>query len=202
MGVEVSLGAAVSDVTAQGAHLKDGSVLDSETVVWTAGVRGHPLAEAWGLPTGRGGRVAVLPTLQVEGHREVYVIGDLANFEAGGRPLPMIAPVAIQQGRAAAQNIRRQISGLDPVPFRYHDRGTMATIGRNAAVVDLGGGAFTGFPAWLMWLGVHLFNLIGFRNRLIVLINWAWDYFLYERAVRLILPREAGSPQSAVDRGE
>ncbi len=193
MGVEVLLKAAVDRVTAQAAHLKDGSVLPSETVVWTAGVRGHPLAETWGLPTVRSGRVATLPTLQVQDYPEIYVIGDLANFEEGGRPLPMIAPVAIQQGRAAAENIKRQISGQAPVPFHYRDRGTMATIGRNAAVAYLAGKAFTGFPAWLIWLGVHLFNLIGFRNRLIVLINWAWDYFLYERAVRLVLPSERTS---------
>jgi NADH dehydrogenase len=193
MGVEVLLKAAVDRVTAQAAHLKDGPVLPSQTVVWTAGVRGHPLAEAWGLPTVRNGRVATLPTLQVQGYPETYVIGDLANFEEGGRPLPMIAPVAVQQGRAAAENIKRQISGRVPVPFHYRDRGTMATIGRNAAVAYLAGRAFTGFPAWLIWLGVHLFNLIGFRNRLIVLINWAWDYFLYERAVRLVLPSERTS---------
>ncbi len=193
MGVEVLLKAAVDRVTGQAAHLKDGSTLPSETVVWTAGVRGHPLAETWGLPTVRSGRVATLPTLQVEGHAEIYVIGDLANFEEGGRPLPMIAPVAIQQGRAAAENIKRQVSGQAPLPFHYRDRGAMATIGRNAAVAYLAGQAFTGFPAWLIWLGVHLFNLIGFRNRIIVLINWAWDYFLYERAVRLVLPSERSS---------
>ncbi len=194
MGVEVRLSAAVSEVTAQAARLQDGSVLPSETIVWTAGVRGHPLAEAWGLPTARGGRVKVLPTLQVEGHPEVYVVGDLANCEENGRPLPMIAPVAIQQGRAAARNIMRQVDGQTPLPFRYHDRGAMATIGRNAAVAQIAGRAFTGFPAWLIWLGVHLFNLIGFRNRLIVMINWAWDYFLYERAVRLIV-RPDGADQ-------
>ncbi len=105
----------------------------------------------------------------------------------------MIAPVAIQQGRAAAENIERQIAGQAPLPFRYRDRGTMATIGRNAGVAYLAGRAFTGFSAWLIWLGVHLFKLIGFRNRLFVLINWAWDYFLYERAVRLILPTEPPS---------
>jgi NADH:quinone reductase (non-electrogenic) len=193
MGVEVLLKAAVDRVTAQAAYLKDGSVLPSETVVWTAGVRGHPLAETWGLPTVRSGRVATLPTLQVQGQAEIYVIGDLANFEEDGRPLPMIAPVAIQQGRAAAENIKRQVSGQAPLPFHYRDRGAMATIGRNAAVAYLAGRAFTGFPAWLIWLGVHLFNLIGFRNRIIVLINWAWDYFLYERAVRLVLPSERSS---------
>ena len=100
----------------------------------------------------------------------------------------MIAPVAIQQGVAAGRNITRQIGGQSTLPFRYRDRGSMATIGRNTAVAYLWGHAFTGFPAWVLWLGVHIFNLIGFRNRLFVLINWAWDYLFTERTVRLILP--------------
>lgn len=190
MGVEIRLQATVSEIEAKAVRLKEGAVVPMETVIWTAGVRGEPHAATWGLPTDRSGRVRVLPTLQVPGHAEVYVIGDIAGLEDGGKLLPMIAPVAIQEGIGAAQNIRRQIGGRPPVPFRYHDPGMMATIGRNAAVVDLRGRAFTGFIAWLIWLNVHLFNLIGFRNRLIVMIDWAWDYFLYERAVRLILPRE------------
>ncbi len=190
MKVEVRLRATVSQVTARAVRLKDGAVIPTDTVIWTAGVRGDPLAEQWGFPTDRGGRVTTLPTLQLPGYPEVYVIGDLARVEEDGRPLPMLAPVALQQGRTAAENIRRQIAGKSPLPFKYRDPGTMATIGRNAAVAHLGGRSFTGFPAWLIWLGVHLYKLIGFRNRLIVLINWAWDYFLYERAVRLILPAE------------
>jgi NADH dehydrogenase len=138
----------------------------------------------------RDGRVAVLPSLQIPGRPEVYVVGDLAYMEDRGRPLPMIAPVAIQEGVAAAQNILRQIGGQPPLPFRYRDRGTLVTIGRNAAVAHVWGRSFTGFPAWVLWLGVHLVNLIGFRNRLLVLVNWAWDYLFYERAVRLILPSE------------
>lgn len=190
MGVEVRLRAMVSQITGEAVHLTEGTVIRAETVVWTAGVRGDPLAQAWGLPIARAGRVAVLPTLQVPGHREVYIIGDLAHVEEGGHPLPMIAPVAIQQGVAAARNVARQIAGQDPLPFHYRDPGTMVTIGRNAGVVHLRGRAFVGFPAWVLWLSVHLFNLIGFRNRLFVLVNWAWDYLFYERAVRLILPRE------------
>lgn len=188
MGVEVRLRAMVSRVTPEAVHLQGGTVIPAETTVWTAGVRGDPQAANWGLPTARGGRVAVLPTLQVPGHPEVYVIGDLAYLEEDGRPLPMVAPVAIQQGVAAARNILRQANGEAPLSFRYRDLGTMATIGRNAAAVQLGRWTFTGFPAWVLWLGVHLLRLIGFRNRLLVLINWAWDYFLFERAVRLVLP--------------
>src|SRR3989449_10569059 len=142
MGVEVRVRATVGQITPQATHLKDGSLMPTETVVWTAGVRGVPQAETWGLPTGRGGRVATLPTLQVAGHPEVYVVGDLAYLEDAGRPLPMVAPVAIQQGRFAAENIASQIEGREPLSFRYRDRGTMVTIGRNAAVAQLGGRSF------------------------------------------------------------
>lgn len=190
MGVEVRLQAKVSKVLPGAVRLKDGTVIPTETVVWTAGVRGNSLGETSGLKTARNGQVVVRSTLQVPDHPEVYIIGDLAYVEQGGHPLPMIAPVAIQQGAAVAQNIMRQIAGQDPLPFHYRDRGTMVTIGRNAAVAHFGGWGFAGFPAWVVWLSVHLFNLIGFRNRLFVLINWAWDYFFYERAVRLILPSE------------
>jgi NADH dehydrogenase len=190
MGVEVRLRSTVSRITPGVLHLQDGTSIATETAIWTAGVRAAPQVQAWGLPTAQRGRVAVQPTLQVPGHEEVYVIGDLAYLEEGGRPLPMVAPVAIQQGAAAARNIVRQVAGQAPLPFHYRDRGTMVTIGRNAAAAYLSGRAFTGFPAWVLWLGVHLFNLIGFRNRLLVLINWAWDYFFRERPVRLIVPRE------------
>lgn len=188
MGVEVRLGVPVARVGVEAVELGDGTVIPTETVVWTAGVRGDPAAQAWGLPVGRGGRVAVLPTLQAPDHPEVYVAGDLAYVEHDGRPLPQIAPAAIQQGEAAARNVLRRIGGEEPRPFRYRDRGTMVTIGRNAAVAQVWGLAFTGLPAWVLWLAVHLVNLIGFRNRLLVLAGWAWDYFFYERAVRLIFP--------------
>lgn len=188
MGVEVRLQTPVTQVTPEAAYLKDESIVPTETVVWIAGVRGHPMAQTWGLPTTRDGRVTVLPTLQVPGYPKVYVIGDLASVVEDEHPLPMVAPVAIQQGVAAARNIARQIAGQDPEPFHYRDRGTMATIGRNAAVAHLGRREFTGFPAWALWLSVHLLRLIGFRNRLLVLINWAWDYLFYERGMRLIFP--------------
>jgi NADH dehydrogenase len=199
MGVEVRLQAMVSQLTSEAVHLRDGTIIPTETVVWTAGVRGDPLAQRLGLPTARDGRVVVLPTLQVPSHPEVYVIGDLAYVEEEGRPLPMMGPVAIQQGESAARNIARQMAGQAPLPFHYQDRGTMVTIGRNAAVAHPFRRAFTGFPAWVLWLSFHLFKLIGFRNRLLVLINWAWDYFLYERAVRLILPLGQREPCEAAD---
>jgi NADH dehydrogenase len=188
MGVKVHLQAPVKKVTSGTVLIKDGPVFRSETVVWTAGVRGAEQAETWGLPTTRDGRIRVLPTLQVPDHPDAYVIGDLAYMQTSERALPMIAPVAIQQGVAAAQNVVRQMNGKTPVPFQYRDRGVMVAIGRNSAVAHVFGRTFTGFPAWALWLGVHLFNLIGFRNRIFAIIDWAWDYFFYERAVRLILP--------------
>lgn len=190
MGVDVRLGATVRAITDEVVYLKDGQVIPTETVVWTAGVRGDPNALAWGLPTARNGRVNVMPTLQLFDHPEIYIVGDLAGVEENGKPLPMVAPVAIQEGVAVARNIARQIEGKRAQPFRYHDRGTMVTLGRNAAVAQVWNRSFTGFPAWLLWLGVHLLNLIGFRNRLFVLINWAFDYISADRTVCLVLPGE------------
>lgn len=188
--VDVRLNTAVAAVDEHAVQFQDGSSLNTATVVWTAGVRGHPLAERWGLPVDRGGRLQVEPTLQLPGLPEVYAVGDLVAFAGeDGQPLPMLAPVAMQQGERAAANILRQLAGQAPERFRYFDKGTMATIGRSAAVAHLRGVSFTGFIAWIIWLVVHLFQLIGFRNRLVVLINWAWSYLFFERAVRLILPR-------------
>ena len=188
MGVDVRLNSLVSQITKDSVILKDGQVIPTETVVWTAGVRGVSLPGIWDFPTGRNGQVEVLPTLQVRDHPEIYAIGDLAHVEQDGRPLLMIAPVATQQGTWVAGNILRQMAEAQPQPFRYHDPGMMVTTGRNAAAVQLGRYAFTGFPAWVIWVAVHLFRLIGFRNRLLVLTNWAWDYLFFERVVRLILP--------------
>ena len=186
--VDVRLGSAVSRVTADAVHLKEGTVIPTETVIWTAGVRGGEQEGAWGLPIGKGGRVPVLPTLQVEGHPEVYAVGDLSYIEGVERQPPMVAPVALQQRKVAATNIRRQMAGLPPEPFRYRDKGTMAVVGRNAAVAHLfSRWQFVGFFGWIIWLAVHLYQLIGFRNRLVVLTNWAWDYVFLDHVVRLIL---------------
>lgn len=143
----------------------------------------------------------VLPTLQVPDHPQVYVVGDLAYFEQDGSPLPMIAQVAIQGGAAAARNIERQLAGQEPLPFHYKDRGTMATIGRNQAVAYAFGRSFTGFPAWILWLTIHLWYLIGFRNRLLVLINWARHYFFREHAACRILPSELPPRSTATRQG-
>lgn len=189
MGVEVRTKAGVAEVGPTDVRLGDGMRIATCTVAWTAGVRGHDVAAAMGLPVGRGGRVSVLPTLQVDGHPEIHVVGDLSLPE--GQNPPMIAPNATQQGRHAASNVLRLLQGGKAKVFRYRDKGAMATIGRQAAVVRLGRFAFSGLWAWVLWLFVHLAYLIGFRNRLFVLVNWAWDYLFFERSVRLILPRVA-----------
>jgi NADH dehydrogenase len=192
--VEVRLDATVSEVTPECVYLKDGSAIPTATVIWTAGVGGEDVARQSGFPTLKNGTVPVLPTLQLPDHPDVYVIGDLAAFaEEDDRYLPMLAPVAIQQGERAAKNIQRQMAGQEPYIFRYRDKGSMATIGRSAAVAHIAGLAFTGFIAWIIWLAIHLAELIGFRNRLVVLVNWAWTYIFYERVVRLILPGETGN---------
>jgi NADH:ubiquinone reductase (H+-translocating) len=184
--VEVRFGATVADFDGARVTLKSGEVIPADTVIWAAGVQAAGLAGRLGLPTGRQGRVPVAPTLQVPGHPEVYVVGDAAYVEADGAPLPMVAPVAMQMADTAAGNIQRALRGQPAQAFRYKDPGSLATIGRNAAVAHLFGIQFTGFFAWVMWLVVHIIQLIGFRNKLFVLLNWAWDYFFYERAVRLI----------------
>jgi NADH:ubiquinone reductase (H+-translocating) len=186
--VEVRFGAAVQDYDGEVITLKSGERIPACTLIWAAGVQAASLADKLGLPQARQGRIVVSPTLQVPEHPEIFVIGDAAYLEMNGAPLPMLAPVAIQQAESVAQNIRRALRGEPPVKFFYSDPGSLATIGRNAAVARLGRLHWSGFPAWVMWLVVHILQLIGFRNRLVVLINWAWDYFLYERAVRLIAP--------------
>ncbi len=166
----------------------------THTVVWAAGVQGDPAVGAWGLPVGPAGLVPVERTLQVPGYPEVFVVGDLAHLEVEGQALPQIAQVALQQGSTAAENIVRMIGGKAPEEFTYRDLGMLAVIGRNAAVAHLWGRSFTGFAAWTLWLVVHVVNLMGFRNRMLVLVNWAWNYVFFRRAVRLILPDATGEP--------
>lgn len=201
MGVEVRLNAKVLEVTPERVLLDGNIEIPCRTVVWSAGVKGEPVAAFSGLPADKDGRIPVLPTLQVPGHPEIYVIGDLASIEENGKALPMVAQVAIQSGITAAQNILYQTASREVKPFRYRDRGSMITIGRNAAGVAIAGRSYTGFFAWLLWLFIHLFNLIGFRNRVMVLINWAWDYLLYERAVRFIFPSRMSVFSRTSDKG-
>lgn len=190
MGIHVRVNAQVTSIDQDHVFLKDNTKIATHTVVWTAGVKGIAAASQWGMQLSRDGRIMVKPTLQTEGYDNIYVAGDLAAFLHNGKPLPTIAPVAVQEGRAAGRNIIRQIQGQPLVPFAYKDRGAMVTIGRNAAVAYIGGRSFTGFIAWLLWLAVHIFNLIGIPNRLVVMLEWAMDYFFLERVVRLILPGE------------
>ena len=187
--VTVLLDTAVEAVFADHVRLIGGELLATDTVVWTAGIQGEPKAAEWGLPVGRGGRIPVSETLSLYSQPEVYVVGDLAYREdAQEAPLPQVAQVAIQQGRHAALNILRSTADKPRKAFEYSDRGMLAVIGRNAAVAHAFGHAFKGRVAWLLWLGIHITWLIGFRNRVLVLLSWAWDYVFFRRAVRLILP--------------
>lgn len=190
MGVEVRLGARVTEADERGVTLADGGRIDAGAIIWVAGLRAAPLVQALDSPLGTAFRVLVTRSLTLPDHPEVYVIGDMAH--AGGRdnpPLPMLAPVAIQQGDHVAQNILRQLARKRPQPFKYRDPGTLVTIGRASAVARVYGVPVSGFLAWLLWLTVHIVWLIGFRNRALVLVNWAWNYFTYERGVRLIRRR-------------
>jgi NADH dehydrogenase len=192
--VHVRTGVPVEAVDVGSVRLPRGETIATETVVWTAGVQGDPRVASWGLPVARAGRIPVDEYLRVEGHPEIHVVGDLAYREdKEGRPLPQVAQVAIQQGRAVGRNIAARVLDKPLQPFRYKDPGVLAVIGRNAAVAHVFGRAFKGIVAWLLWLGIHIVWLIGFRNRALVLVNWAWNYISFKRAVRLILPegREA-----------
>jgi NADH dehydrogenase len=162
----------------------------ARTVVWAAGVQASPLARSLGAPLDRAGRVKVGPDLSLPGHPDVFVVGDLALFEQDGRPVPGVAPAAMQMGRHAALNILRSLDGHPPLPFRYVDKGSLATIGRRSGVALIGKLRLWGFPAWVAWLAIHIFFLIGFRNRFVVMFTWAWAYLTYQRSARLIVGRE------------
>lgn len=196
LGVEVLTGVPVADIDAHGYRLGDAFV-PARTVVWAAGVAASPLAKTLQAPLDRSGRVQVQPDLSVPGHPELFVAGDLAALQqADGRPVPGVAPAAKQMGRHVADTLRRRLRGdTASVPFRYADYGNLATIGRMAAIVHLGRLQLSGVLAWWFWLAAHVFFLIGFRNRVVVLLNWAWAYWSYQRAARIIL----GDPPAAED---
>ncbi|REK09887.1 MAG: NAD(P)/FAD-dependent oxidoreductase [Planctomycetota bacterium] len=195
MGVMVRTGIRVTDIRADGVTIQVGDQeenIPSDTVLWTAGVKasslGTALAKAAGQEVDRAGRVTVEPDCTLPGHPEIFVIGDLANYShQGGKPLPALAPVAMQQGRYVADTIMGRLRGDSPSkPFHYHDKGTLATIGRSAAVADIGWIKLSGFMAWLTWLFVHIMYLVQFQNRILVLIHWSFNYFTRGRAARLI----------------
>lgn len=197
-GVEVRLNAKLSSVEAERVVLQDGSAIPTRTAVWTAGVEANPVSSLLPGAKGKGGTIPVTKQLSLPDHPEVFVIGDLAESkDRHGRPLPQLAQPAIQGGRYVAKTIRRRMEGKTTRPFHYHNHGIMATIGRRAAVAELPGGLFfSGTIGWLAWLGVHLVFLIGFRNRAVVLLNWAWNYITYDRSTRVILDMP-GSPAGA-----
>jgi NADH dehydrogenase len=211
LGVEVRTHSMVTSVDAEGVTVGDKTRIRARTVLWGAGVAASPLARSLGAPLDKAGRVKVTPALTVPGREDVFVIGDLASVveqaEAGqGKPVPGVAPAAMQMGRHAARNILRQLQGKPLVPFHYQDRGLFAVIGRGAAIgVLFNRWKMRGRLAWLLWVGVHITYLIGFRNRLSVLLNWAHTYFTKKRDVRLItgvhaqrLPKLALTPVQAL----
>jgi NADH dehydrogenase len=190
-GVEIRNGGRVEHVDGEGVILS-GQRIPSRTVIWAAGVTASPAGKWLGAETDRAGRVKVLPDLSAPGSPDIFVIGDTAALEQDGKPLPGLAPVAIQQGRYLARVLEARARGdqRKPEPFRYFDKGNLATVGRSFAVADLGRFLLSGFFAWIAWLAVHIYYLIGFRNRLLVLIQWAWAYLTFQRGARLITREE------------
>ncbi|HEY2824336.1 MAG TPA: NAD(P)/FAD-dependent oxidoreductase [Gemmatimonadales bacterium] len=185
-GIEVRLGARVVDATADSVTLAGGERIAAATLVWAAGVKASPVAAHLGLPVTKSGRVAVDECLRVPGVEGVWAIGDAASSQHQGAEIPMLSAPAMQEGRWVARNVLRMINRVPAEPFHYLDKGIMATIGRNAAVAQVGPVNLKGLIGWLAWLALHLFYLIGFRNRLVVLVGWGWDYFRYDRPIRLI----------------
>jgi len=186
LGVEIRTGVPVEHIDADGVTL-DGQHIASKTVIWCAGVAASPAGKWLGVEVDRGGRVKVNADLTVPGHPNIFVIGDTASLMQQGKPLPGVAPVAMQQGQHVAKLIKQHLASGEPAqPFHYIDKGNLATVGRSYAIVALKGWRMTGLLAWMLWLVVHIYYLIGFRNRLVTIIQWAWTYFTYNRGARLI----------------
>jgi NADH:ubiquinone reductase (H+-translocating) len=197
LGVEVRTGALVSDIGPH--HVKVGDeTIHAHTILWAAGNAASPLGRDLSTRLDRAGRVPVEPDLSVEGHREIFVVGDLAAVTTDGKPVPGVAPAAMQMGALAAKNIRRDLEQRERLAFRYRNKGDLATIGRYRAIADLGHGVhLTGSIAWWFWLFLHIMYLAGFRNRASVLVEWAYSYFTYERGARLITGSSVGIEASA-----
>ena len=204
LGVVVHEGKQVVELDACGVTLSSGERIDAATVIWAAGVRPVALAEMLPGPRDPQGRVPVQRDLSIPGHPEVFVIGDMARFEQDGEALPGLSPVAIQQGRAAARAIVRSERRRPREPFRYFDKGMLATIGRSRAVGVVGRLHFSGLVAWLVWAVVHIFYLIGFRNRVFVSLQWLWSYLTENHAARIItgLHRPLPSPEPRLQAGD
>ncbi len=186
MGVEVLTDTLVTSADEHAVYLKTGEVIRTQTVLWAAGVKASPLANAIQVEKQRGGRIPVNTNLTVPEHDNVYAIGDLTYLEQDGKPLPGVAQTAMQMGEYAGKHIIKQVKGAASKPFRYFDKGQMAVIGRGKAVAEVAGMNFNSVIAWLVWLFVHIFYLIGFQNRLVVMLNWGFDYLLFERKLRII----------------
>ncbi len=198
LGVDVRLGALVTSVERGLVRVGDTEVIRAHTVIWAAGNAASPLGASLGVPQDRAGRVVVEPDLSIAGHPEVFVIGDMASITTGGRPVPGVAPAAMQMGAHAARNIRRTLEGREHVPFIYRNKGDLATIGRHRAIADFGRLQVSGSLAWWFWLFLHIMYLAGFRNRLSVLLEWGYSYLTYARGARLItegVPRFHKDPQ-------
>jgi len=190
LGVQVWTASPVTNVDGKGVEV-GAERIESATVLWAAGVRAEAIGGTLGVELGPGGRVPVAADLRLARHREVFVAGDLAQARnPDGRELPALAPVALQQGRFVARQIRRELRGEPPEVFHYADRGTLATIGRSRAVGQVGTWKVTGAFAWLVWLLVHIYYLVGFKNRVVVVIQWAWSYFRFRRGARLIVEKD------------
>ena len=189
LGVEVRTQTFVKDINADGVTV-EGEFIPSSTVMWCAGVAATPLAKSLNIELDRAGRIPVEPDLSIKDHPEVFAVGDACVFlHQDGKPLPGLAPVAMQQGRAVAQYIRDSLAGKPRKQFHYKHMGSLATIGRGAAVADLNGFIMTGRPAWYLWLVAHIRPLIGFRNRMVVMFDWLINYMTYKRGARLITGR-------------
>lgn len=193
LGVEVRTGALVTDIAEDRVTLNDGTTIATRSVLWAAGVQASELGSLLGAETDRAGRVLVADDLSLPGHPEVFVAGDLAHVNGPDGPVPGVAPAAMQQGRHVARQIEADVEGSARSPFRYRNKGSLATIGRARAVADLPRLDFSGFFAWLAWLVIHIFYLIGFRNRVFVFLSWSWNYLTFRRGARLIT--RIGNPE-------
>jgi NADH dehydrogenase len=203
LGVEVRTSCRVTAIDEEGVTFTTAQgeeKLPAKTVIWAAGVAASPLGKSLGVALDRAGRVPVEPDLSIAGHPEVFVIGDLAAASSDGKPVPGVSPAAKQMGRWAAHNILRRMKREPTEIFRYRDYGTLATIGRKAAVAKVGKVEFSGFFAWLFWLFVHIFFLIGFRNRLMVMTDWAWAYFTFQRTARIVTGPSTLTGESVADK--
>lgn len=201
LGVHIWTNTRVTNISDQGVHLGS-ELIDAKTVLWAAGVQPSSLSRSLQVPLDKSGRVIIEKNLSLKNYPEVFVLGDQALVEGDKGPLPGLAPVAIQEGVFAAQNILRSIKGMPTLDFKYFDKGQMATIGRTKAIAQINKLEFSGFVAWLAWLLIHIYYLIGFKNRIFVLLEWAWSYLTFKRGARLIVNKEWRSvPQSKPDGG-